>query len=169
MALELLQFLNNVFTGSPPAADDEDAPYEKQEASTPPQQAASTVVINGIAMPQRVVDQLRQHGFNPEWCTRYELAAAEQEALVDGTVFHDADGVDFYDDLELTEEEIEEDDDKIDSPAYRMNLHVKPDEDHEPEREKAYPVMSFREMEKRRRREKTNHANDEGGHDVESM
>jgi len=135
------------------------------------QSAPSThepVIINGIALPQTVIDQLRQHGFNPEWCTRCELQAAEQEVLVDGTVFHDPDGNNFFDDLELTEEEIEEENGEIDPPPYRTNLHVRPDEDHAPDHGKIFPVMSFYEIERKRRKEKSNHANDDGSHNAES-
>lgn len=154
--------LDNVFAPVDPAlACDRQARQEAFNAYLA--QQPDLCVVNGVALSQSILNQLWQHGFNPAWCTPYELRAAGQEALVDGTVFHDPYGNDFYDDLDLTEEEIEEDDDEIDPPPYRMSLHVRPDEEHEPDPKHNLPVLSFHEMEKKRRKEKlSNFGSSEG-------
>ncbi len=63
------------------------------------------VTINGVALPQRVVEELRRLGRPLSWYTHHELEDAVLACAVDGQLIDDPNGTDFQDMLTLTEDE----------------------------------------------------------------
>ena len=69
-------------------------------------------VINGVALPRQVIDELRKLGVALSWYNAGELHDAIQATHYDGQLIDDHDGVNFRDKLHHTEEEKETDEDK---------------------------------------------------------
>lgn len=86
-----------------------------------------TAVINGVELPERVIEELRRLGIALSWYSHGELEAAVNACAYDGQLIDDPDGVDFMDELELTPHEEKEENGEIEAfPARHQLLHVKP-------------------------------------------
>jgi len=81
--------------------------------------------INGVTIPQNVIDQLRRLGVALSWYTPGELQAAVNSCAVDCTLIDDPDGINFMDDLSLTEDKIEADAGEISEPWRASEKHIK--------------------------------------------
>jgi hypothetical protein len=96
------------------------------EERGPPLRADHGAMINGVYLPQNVVDQLRQLGISLSWYTQAELEDAVEACAFDGTLIDDHDGIHFRDKLELTEKAAEDEfGERHDSP-YRMSVRLRP-------------------------------------------
>ena len=154
MTLELVKYMGSVFgiyADARPRYDYWQYLSDEQYQTSPARSANGTVIVNGIALPQSVIDQLRRFGFNPEWCTPSELLAAEQDALIDGVVFDDPNGDNFLDKLELSEDEKEDDDDELNVLSCPMDVHICQDEDMQQDYETHLPAIPFHKALKKRR------------------
>ena len=92
-----------------------------------PRIAEGSEIVNGVALPQNVIDQLRMLGISIAWYTQGELEEAVEACAFDGTLIDDDEGIDFRDRLHRTESEKDDDYDERMGHRYRLNmLHVKP-------------------------------------------
>lgn len=67
--------------------------------------APGAVVINGIALPQTVIDQLRLLGLPLSWYNAGELRDAVDACAIDCTLIDDDEGIGFEDKLHLSDDE----------------------------------------------------------------
>src|SRR5438105_4457945 len=80
------------------------------------------VIVNGVALPQVVVDQLRQLGIALSWYSEGELEDAVEACAFDCQLIDDDDGVDFEDKLHYSEHKREEDDGEIEKEPVRKTM-----------------------------------------------
>lgn len=82
---------------------------KKQEdgdsASHPESPSTSSIVVNGVVIPKLVADQLQKLGVSLSFYSEHELNAAIQACAIDCTLIDDNNATDFYDALELDEQE----------------------------------------------------------------
>jgi hypothetical protein len=62
-------------------------------------------MINGVALPQRVIEELRRQGIPLSWYTPGELEDALEACSFDSQLIDDVNGVNFHDKLTLTKAE----------------------------------------------------------------
>lgn len=85
-------------------------------------------VVNGVTLPQRVINELQRLGIALSWYSPGELRAAVEACAVSEKLIHDDEGVNFFDELVMTEEKQEEDNGDIEmEPARHCTmLHIHP-------------------------------------------
>jgi hypothetical protein len=79
--------------------------FPDQNHSIIPDHRSGEVVINGVALPRRVADQLRLLGISLSWYSGSELADAVEACAYDSVLVDDVNGVNFNDKLTLTDRE----------------------------------------------------------------
>lgn len=106
------QLLGNIPSMPPPAAhsiwhSDQDQAIQPSR-DCHPQISEGAAVINGVALPLRVIQELKRLGVPLAWYTHGELAQAVDACAFDAQLIDDPDGVNFRDKMVLTDREKEE-------------------------------------------------------------
>lgn len=97
----------------------------------------SDIIVNGVTLPQRVVDELRRLGISLSWYSASELEDAIAACAIDGELIDDDEGINFRDMLHRTDREKEED--ESNRHFYRVSLR-------KPGHDTIYPDLQFSEI-----------------------
>lgn len=92
------------------------------EGRGPPQIPKYGDTVNGVYLPQNVIDQLKQLGISLAWYTQTELEDAVEACAVDGVLIDDNKGIHFRDKLQMSEQMYEDEFGERHESPYRMNL-----------------------------------------------
>jgi hypothetical protein len=102
------------------------SPPEEKRYISPYSPVDSAATINGVELPQRVLDELKRLGIALANYNAGELQAAVRACAIDGQLIDDKNGANFFDQLELDDDEIAEDSGEKDASPWRGKPTLNP-------------------------------------------